>query len=181
MPASRFYKLALVTSSTTVERLDDATRKLTFQLTEIPEPDRKEAVAAWSAPSTRARRTAAVIDRTGSTSGHDWDRALLGPAGPVTAWPGTLAILRTRLPAHPELAETASTEYGPLAVFHRPQPPAPPWAAREEAKREEQARVEIRCSALLGLRRLTLTRPVTPVRRHQAHHPPPWPSRVAQR
>ncbi|MET7930337.1 hypothetical protein ABZT43_41845 [Streptomyces sp. NPDC005349] len=32
--------------ATTVEDVDDATQKLTFQLTEIPEPDREEAVAA---------------------------------------------------------------------------------------------------------------------------------------
>ncbi|MCX4641475.1 hypothetical protein [Streptomyces sp. NBC_01446] len=108
--------------ATTVEHVDDATQKLTFQLTEIPEPDREEAVAALvrTLDQNPENCLGFVIDRTGTTRVQDWDRVLLDPADPVTAWPDTLAILRNRLPAHPELADTTSTEYGPLAVFHRP-------------------------------------------------------------
>ncbi|MFJ4002011.1 hypothetical protein ACIPWL_00875 [Streptomyces sp. NPDC090023] len=105
-----------------VRRLVDGTQKLTFRIADVPGPDREEVVAALvrTLDQDADHCLGFVIDRAGVTAGHDWDRVLFGPAEPVSAWPDTLGILRTSLPAHPELAGVPHTDYGPLVVFHRP-------------------------------------------------------------
>ncbi|MFF0384574.1 hypothetical protein [Streptomyces sp. NPDC004286] len=105
-----------------VRRLADGTQRLTFRIADIPGPDREEAVAALvrTLDQDAGHCLGFVIDRAGKTVEHDWDRVLFGSGEPVTLWPDTLGILRTSLPAHPELSGMPHTNYGPLAVFHRP-------------------------------------------------------------
>ncbi|WP_405551741.1 hypothetical protein [Streptomyces sp. NBC_01171] len=105
-----------------VRRLDDDTQKLTFRIADIPAHDREEAVAALVRTLDQDSDDCLgfVIDRAGVTAEHDWDRVLSRPGEPVSVWPDTLGILRTRLPAHPELAGVGYTDYGRLVVFHRP-------------------------------------------------------------
>ncbi|MGW2746741.1 hypothetical protein [Streptomyces sp. NPDC001450] len=45
----------------------------------------------------------------------------VGPGEQLAAWPDTVGIRRDCLSAHPEVATVKSTEYGPLAVFQRPE------------------------------------------------------------
>ncbi|WP_234367425.1 hypothetical protein [Streptomyces pluripotens] len=106
----------------TVRRLDNNIQKLTFQIADIPEPDREEAVAALvrTLDQNSDHCLGFVIDRTGISANEDWDRVLTGTGAQITTWPDTFGILRERVPEHPELTSSKPTEYGPLDVFHRP-------------------------------------------------------------
>ncbi|XUL89049.1 hypothetical protein ACQ86D_22430 [Streptomyces galilaeus] len=106
----------------TVQRLDSNIQKLTFQITDIPDPDREEAVAALvrTLDQDPDHCLGFIIDRVGVSSALDWDRILTGTGTQITTWPDTVGILRERVPDHPELASNKPTVYGPLDVFHRP-------------------------------------------------------------
>ncbi|MFI1768684.1 hypothetical protein ACH41H_42545 [Streptomyces sp. NPDC020800] len=105
-----------------VRRLDPSTQKVTVRIADVPAPDREEAVAALvrTLDQDAAHCLGFVIDRVGTSGGQDWDRILVGPGERWAVWPDIVGIRRDRLAAHPELAAVKSTEYGPLAVFHRP-------------------------------------------------------------
>jgi hypothetical protein len=101
---------------------DETTQSITLRLTDLPEPDREEAVAALvrTLDQDAARCRGFVIDRTGVSTAQDWDSILTGVGTRFTTWPDTVGILRKRVPEHPELADSKPTAYGPLDVFHRP-------------------------------------------------------------
>ncbi|MFI6625844.1 hypothetical protein [Streptomyces sp. NPDC050528] len=105
-----------------VRRTDETTQSITLRLTDVPAPDREEAVAALvrtlDQDATECRGF--VIDRTGVSASQDWDRILTGDGAHVTVWPDTIGILRDRVANHPELTDSKPTAYGPLDVFHRP-------------------------------------------------------------
>ncbi|MET7679182.1 hypothetical protein [Streptomyces sp. NPDC005423] len=104
-----------------VLRTDETMQSITLRLTDVPAPDREEAVAALvrtlDQDATECRGF--VIDRTGVSASQDWDRILTGYGAPFTVWPDTIGILRDRVGNHPELAHSKPTAYGPLDVFHR--------------------------------------------------------------
>ncbi|MEU7429207.1 hypothetical protein [Streptomyces sp. NPDC040750] len=104
-----------------VRRTDETTQSITLRLTDVPAPDREEAVAALVRTLDRdaAECRGFVLDRIGVTASEDWDRILVGSGGHFTVWPDTVGILRDRAGNHPELADSKSTAYGPLDVFHR--------------------------------------------------------------
>lgn len=106
-----------------VRRLDPSTQKVTVQIVDVPAADREEVVAALvrTLDQDAAHCLGFVIDRVGTSGGQDWDRILVGPGEQLAALPDIVGIRRDRLSAHPELAAVKSTEYGPLAVFHRPE------------------------------------------------------------
>ncbi|MET8957120.1 hypothetical protein ACWEQN_35900 [Streptomyces sp. NPDC004129] len=106
-----------------VRRIDPSIQRFTFQIADVPEADRDEAVAALKRTLDRvaAHCLGFVIDRVGTSGGQDWDRILVGTGEQLTVWPDTVGIQRAHLSAHPEFAAAKSTEYGPLAVFHRPE------------------------------------------------------------
>ncbi|WP_329411495.1 hypothetical protein OG802_17135 [Streptomyces sp. NBC_00704] len=105
----------------TVQCLDGNIQKLFFQISDIPAPDREDAVAALvrTLDQDAAECRGFVIDRAGVTASQDWDRILVGGGGRFTVWPDTVGILRDRVGDHPELADGNPTPYGPLDVFHR--------------------------------------------------------------
>ncbi|MEV7815605.1 hypothetical protein AB0P05_33585 [Streptomyces flaveolus] len=104
-----------------VRRTDETTQSITLRLTDIPVPDREEAVAALvrTLDQDVAVCRGFVIDRVGVSASQDWDRILVGNGGYFTVWPDTVGILRDRVGSHPELADREPTAYGPLDVFHR--------------------------------------------------------------
>ncbi|MFF9285793.1 hypothetical protein [Streptomyces griseosporeus] len=108
--------------TTNVRRIDPSTQRVTVQIADVPAADREEAVAALvrTLDQDAAHCLGFVIDRVGASGGQDWDRILVGPGEQLTVWPDIVGIQRDRLPEHPELAAVKSTEYGRLAVFHRP-------------------------------------------------------------
>ncbi|MFF8593726.1 hypothetical protein ACF061_20215 [Streptomyces sp. NPDC015220] len=105
-----------------VRRTDETTQGITLRLTDVPAPDREEAVAALvrTLDQGAADCRGFVIDRAGVSAAQDWDRILVGDGGHFTVWPDTVGILRDRVGDHPELADSKPTAYGPLDVFHRP-------------------------------------------------------------
>ncbi|KIE23733.1 mucin [Streptomyces sp. MUSC 125] len=105
-----------------VRRTDETIQSITLRITDIPEPDREETVAALvrTLDQNAAECRGFVIDRTGVSATQDWDRILTGTGAQITTWPDTIGILRERVPEHPELTSSKPTEYGPLDVFHRP-------------------------------------------------------------
>ncbi|WP_262059468.1 hypothetical protein [Streptomyces sp. STR69] len=104
-----------------VRRTDETTQSITLRLTDVPAPDREEAVAALvrtlDQDATECRGF--VIDRTGVSASQDWDRILTGNGAHFTVWPDTIGILRDHVGSHPELANSKPAAYGPLDVFHR--------------------------------------------------------------
>ena len=104
-----------------VRRTDETTQSITMHLTDVPVPDREEAVAALvrTLDQDAAECRGFVIDRTGVSASQDWDRILTGNGAHFTVWPDTVGILRDRVGNHPELAGSKPTAYGPLDVFHR--------------------------------------------------------------
>ncbi|MGW2641549.1 hypothetical protein [Streptomyces sp. NPDC001348] len=104
-----------------VRRTDETTQSITLRLTDVPVPDREEAVAALvrTLDQDAADCRGFVIDRAGVSASQDWDRILVGTGGHFTVWPDTVGILRDRVGNHPELADSKPTAYGPLDVFHR--------------------------------------------------------------
>ncbi|MFG2263993.1 hypothetical protein [Streptomyces sp. NPDC048720] len=104
-----------------VRRADEATQSITLRLTDIPVPDREEAVAALvrTLDQDAADCRGFVIDRAGVSASQDWERILVGNGGNFTVWPDTVGILRDRVGKHPELANSKPIAYGPLDVFHR--------------------------------------------------------------
>ncbi|NEB73901.1 hypothetical protein G3I40_01400 [Streptomyces sp. SID14478] len=104
-----------------VRRLDSATQKLTFRISDISAPDREEAVAALvrTLDQDPDHCLGFVIDRTGVSAAEDWDRILTGAGAQLTVWPDTVGILRDRVGDQAELADSEPTAYGPLDVFHR--------------------------------------------------------------
>ncbi|MET8208872.1 hypothetical protein ABZT51_23020 [Streptomyces sp. NPDC005373] len=106
----------------TVQRLGNAIQKLSFQIADIPDPDREEAVAALvrTLDQDPDHCLGFVIDRTGASAAQDWDRILTGTGAQIATWPDTVGILRDRASDHPELTDSKPTPYGPLDVFHRP-------------------------------------------------------------
>ncbi|MFF4209054.1 hypothetical protein ACFYZE_06755 [Streptomyces sp. NPDC001796] len=106
-----------------VRRIDPSTQRFTFRIADVPEADRDEAIAALKRTLDHhaAHCLGFVIDRIGTSGGQDWDLILVGSGEQLTAWPDTIGIQWDRLSAHPEFAAAKPTEYGPLAVFHRPE------------------------------------------------------------
>lgn len=104
-----------------VRRTDEATQSIMLRLTDVPAPDREEAVAALvrTLDQDAAECCGFGIDRTGVSASQDWDRVLTGSGGRFTVWPDTVGILRDRVADHPELVGSEPTAYGPLDVFHR--------------------------------------------------------------
>ncbi|MFY4717717.1 hypothetical protein [Streptomyces sp. LaBMicrA B280] len=106
-----------------VQRIDPSIQRFTFQIADLPSADREKAVAALvrTLDQGAARCLGFVIDRVGTSGGQDWDRILIGSGERLAVWPDIVGIQRDRLPAHPELSAAQPTEYGALAVFHRPE------------------------------------------------------------
>lgn len=106
-----------------VRRLAPAAQRVTVRIADVPGTEREEAVAALvrTLDQDAAHCLGFVIDRTGTSAGQDWDSILVGTGEQLVTWPDILGIQRDRLSAHPELDTLKHTEYGPLAVFHRPQ------------------------------------------------------------
>ncbi|MER5802583.1 hypothetical protein [Streptomyces mirabilis] len=109
--------------ATHVRRIDPSAQKVTFQIADVPEADREDAVAALvrALDQDAAHCLGFVIDRVGTSGEQDWDRVLVGHGGQLAVLPDIVGIRRERLSAHPEFAAAHGTEYGPLAVFHRPE------------------------------------------------------------
>ncbi|MEU6220388.1 hypothetical protein ABZ845_23155 [Streptomyces sp. NPDC047022] len=104
-----------------VRRIGPTVQRFTFQIADVPEADRGQAVAALvrTLDQDAAHCLGFVIDRSGASEGQDWDGILTGSGGRLAVWPDIVGIQRDRLPSHPELAAAKPTEYGGLAVFHR--------------------------------------------------------------
>ncbi|MFG3202692.1 hypothetical protein [Streptomyces sp. NPDC048192] len=106
-----------------VQRLAPSTQKVTVQIADVPSADREEAVTALvrTLDQDAAHCLGFVTDRVGTSGEQDWDRILVGSGERLAVWPDIVGIRRERLSAHPELDAAMATDYGPLAVFHRPE------------------------------------------------------------
>lgn len=100
-------------------RTDRSAQSITLPLTGITghRPEHLAAALGSICEQAPAGCLGYVADLTGATAAEDWDRIVLGTGGRVTVWPDTLAVLRERVPDHPELSAVHPTHHGPLAVF----------------------------------------------------------------